>query len=146
MKIISKKIKSIIIINCFFILCFYYGQYILYTSIYLIFGHTSEMVIVKKEAVNDKYRYYLTLKNDTLTKYSTLPIKKDIALKSIVIVKVVPFFNKVFLGRFVMIGYIIGVILLSYFFFLAIVSFCGIFGIPNKFAERLGLVATNTSK
>jgi hypothetical protein len=137
MKRIFDKIGYCLLIISFLVIINNYGKYLLYETSFLIFGNSLDLVIINKKVVNNKNIYYFSLTNDIRDIYSSDPTKKELSQFSKIKVRVVPFFKKVYIGPFVWISYIMGLILFLFCFFISMISFWMIFDIENTFTIRI---------
>lgn len=137
MRTMTDKIGYSLVIIGFFAMIFKYGNYILYETIYLINGNVVYTEIVSKEIINEKYIYHFIIQGENAINYLSLPTYKEYNLEEIVKVRTVPLFEKVFLGEFVLVSYLLGILLLVFGFVISTLSFWMITGIENKFTLRI---------
>ena len=137
MKIIFDKIGYILIIVGFLLMLYKYGSYLLYETTFLIIGNKEELEIDKVEKIEEKYIYYFKLNNESNNIYSTLPTNKVIFENSIVIVRTIPIFQRVYIGEFLIGSYIVGILLLLIGIAVSTLSIWMIFGIENKYTLRI---------
>lgn len=137
MRTMTDKIGYSLVIIGFFAMIFKYGNYILYETIYLINGNVVYTEIVSKKIINEKYIYRFIIQGENEINYLSLPTYKEYNLEEIVKVRTVPLFEKVFLGEFVLVSYLLGILLLVFGFAISTLSFWMIFGIENKFTLRI---------
>lgn len=137
MRTITDRIGYSLILIGFIAMIFKYGNYLLYETIYLINGNVVYVEIKSKEIVNGKNIYYFILYDGAEKKYSSIPTNKVFLHEKNVKARTVPLFQKVFLGEFVLSSYVIGLTLLVFGLLISILSFWLIFGIENRFTQRI---------
>jgi hypothetical protein len=138
MKVFLNKLGYALILVGFIAMNYKYGSYLLYESTYLIFGEQQELRVENKNNIEGKNIYYFRSESsEQKTLYSSIPIKRNIQLDELVQVRTVPIFNKVFLGPFLLVPFVMGLLLLFFGFFISIISVLMIFDVNNFITQKI---------
>lgn len=139
----SNKLGHFLIIVGFLALNFKYGEFLLYETVYLLAGKNEVLIVKSTKVIDHKFVYCFAYVTEAGSCWLTsLPTKKILIDNEKISARIVPFFNVVLLGKFVIQSYCIGILIYFLCFAGSVLSILIILDINNvitrKFKKRLG--------
>ncbi len=138
MKKLFDKIGYSLYIGIYIFLVISYGKFVLYETIYLVFGDSVEGTVLEQSITNDKTIYRFSYFENQVSKTCiSTPTKTRLNLKDSRTIRVVPFLNIALLYSFNFIAYFAS---MAFFLFGLVISFICmlfLFNIKNRVTLRI---------